>query len=80
MSRQVLPDVDIQLTNFVATLFLFVLADLLHSSHVLSRHAIFCCDIVPLLYSVRDRRNIVVKDSSYHLHDVYRNTQNSIAT
>ena len=52
MPRQVLPDVDIQLTNLVATLYLFVSADLLHSSHVLSRHIVFCRDIAPLLYSV----------------------------
>ena len=52
MSQQVLPGVDIQLTNLVATLTFFVSADLLHSSHVLSRHAIFCRDIALLLYSV----------------------------
>ena len=52
MPRQVLPDVDIQLTNLVATLSLFVLVDLLHFSYVLLRHAVFCCDIAPLLYSV----------------------------
>ena len=52
MSRQVLPGVDIQLTNLVATLSFFVSADLLHSSNVLSRHAVFCHDIAHLLYSV----------------------------
>ena len=52
MSRQVLHGVDIQLTNLVATLTFFVSADLLHSSHVLSRHAIFHRDIALLLYSV----------------------------
>ena len=52
MSRQVLPDVDIQLTNLVATLSFFVSVDLLNYSHVLSRHAVFCHDITPLLYSV----------------------------
>ena len=52
MSRQVLLDVDIQLTNFIATLSLFVSSDLLHSPHVLSRHAIFCRDIAHLLYLV----------------------------
>ena len=38
--------------NLVATLFLFVSADLSHSSYVLLRHAVFCRDIVLLLYSV----------------------------
>ena len=52
MSRQVFPGVDIQLTNLVSTLTLFVSNDLLHSSHVLSRHIIFCHDITLLLYSV----------------------------
>ena len=52
MSRQVLLGVDIQLTNLVATSTFFVLADLLHSSHILSRHAILCHDIALLLYSV----------------------------
>ena len=52
MSRQFLPDVDIQLTNLVATLSLFVSADLLHSSHVLLQHVLFYRDIAPLLYSV----------------------------
>ena len=52
MSRQVPPGVDIQLTNLVATSSLFVSADLLHSSHVLSRQAVFCCDIALLLYLV----------------------------
>ena len=52
MSRQVLPGVDIQLTSLVATFIFFVSADLLHSSHVLSRHTTFCCDIASLLYSV----------------------------
>ena len=52
MLRQVLPSVDIQLTNLVATLTFFVSADLLHSSHVLSRHVVFCRDIAPLLYLV----------------------------
>ena len=52
MSRQVLLGVDIQLTNLVATLSFFVSTDLLHSSYVLSRHAVFCRDIVPLLYLV----------------------------
>ena len=52
MSRQVLSTFGIQLTNLVATLSLFVSADLLHSSHVLSRHAVFCRDITLLLYSV----------------------------
>ena len=63
MSRQALPDVDIQLRNLVATLSLFVSADLLHSSYVLSRHSSFsifnplCCD----------RRNIIVTDFLSHL-------------
>ena len=52
MSRQVLSNVSIQLINLVATLSLFVSADLLHSSHVLSRHAVFCRDITLFLYSV----------------------------
>ena len=52
MSRHVLPGVDIQLTNLVAILIFFVLASLLHSSHVLSRHTIFYHDIALLLYSV----------------------------
>ena len=52
MSRKVLPGVDIQWTNLVTTLSFFVLADLLHSSHVLSRHAVFCRDIAPFQYSV----------------------------
>ena len=52
MSRQVLLGVDIHLTNLVATLSFFVSADLLHSSHVLSRHVVFCRDITYLLYSV----------------------------
>ena len=52
MSLQALPGVDIQLTNLVATLTFFVSTDLLHSSHVRSRHAIFCPDIALLLYSV----------------------------
>ena len=52
MLRQVLPGVDIQLTNLVATLSFFVSTDLLHSSYVLSPHAVFCRDIAPLLYSV----------------------------
>ena len=52
MARQVLPGVDIQLTNLVATLTFFVSADLLYSSYVLSRHAIFCRNIALLLYSV----------------------------
>ena len=38
--------------NLVATLFLFVSADLLHSSHILSRYVVFCRDIALLLYSV----------------------------
>ena len=46
MSRQVFLGVDIQLTNLVATLTFFVSADLLHSSHVLSRHAVFCRDML----------------------------------
>ena len=37
--------------NLIATLFLFVSADLLHSSHVFLRHTVFCRDIA-LLYSV----------------------------
>ena len=37
--------------NLVATLFLFVSIDLLHASHVLSRHTVFFRDIA-LLYSV----------------------------
>ena len=51
MSQQVLPGVDIQLTSIAVTLIFFVLADLLHSSYVLSRHSSssifspFCCDI-----------------------------------
>ena len=52
MSQQFLLGANIQLTNLVATLSFFVLADLLHSSHVLSRHTIFCRDIALLLYSV----------------------------
>ena len=52
MLRHVPPSVDIQLTNLVATSSLFVFANLLYSSHVLSRHAVFCCDITLLLYSV----------------------------
>ena len=52
MSQQVLLSVGIQLTNLIATLSFFVLVDLLHSSHVLSQHAIFCCEIALLLYSV----------------------------
>ena len=52
MSLQVLSGVHIQLTNLVSTLTFFVSADLLHSFHVLSRHAIFCHNIAPLLYSV----------------------------
>ena len=48
MSRQVLSDVGIQLKNLVATIYFFVSTDLLHSSHVLSRHAVFCRDIAPL--------------------------------
>ena len=52
MSRQVLPDVDIQLTNFVTTLFLFVSANLLHSSRVLSRHVVFCHEIAHLIHSI----------------------------
>ena len=52
MSRQVLPGANIQPTNLVATLTFFVLADLLHSSNVLSQHAIFYHDIALLLYSV----------------------------
>ena len=52
MSQQVLPGVDIQLKSLIATLTFFVSADLLHSSHVLSRHVIFCRDIALLLYSV----------------------------
>ena len=52
MSRQVLPDVDIQLKILVATLSLFVSADLLHSSHVLSRHVVFYRDIAPFLHLV----------------------------
>ena len=47
MSRQVLSNVGIQLKNLVTTLSFFVSVDLLHSSHVLSRHAIFCGDIAP---------------------------------
>ena len=52
MSQQVLPGVDIQLTNLVGTLTFFIFADLLHSSHVLLRHVVFCRDITLLLYSV----------------------------
>ena len=52
MSRQVLLGVDIQLTNLITTLTFFVSTDLLHYSHVLSQHAVFCRDITPLLYSV----------------------------
>ena len=52
MSRQVLPDVDIQQTNLVPTLSFFVSTDLLHSSHVLLRHLVFCREIAHLLYSV----------------------------
>ena len=50
MSRQVLLGLDIQLKNLVATLTFFVSTDLLHSSHVLSRHAIFCHYRALLLY------------------------------
>ena len=52
MLQQVLLGVDIQLTNLVAISTFFVSTDLLHSSYVLSRHAIFCRDIALLLYSV----------------------------
>ena len=52
MSRQVLPGVDIHLTNLVTTLSFFVSTNLLHSSHVLWRHVVFCCDIAHLLYLV----------------------------
>ena len=52
MSQQVLPSVDIYLTNLVATLTFFVFADLLHSSHVLLRDVVFCHDIALLLYSI----------------------------
>ena len=52
MSLQVPPGVDIQLTNLVTTSSLFVSTDLLHYSHVLSRHTVFCCDIALLLYSI----------------------------
>ena len=52
MLLQVLPGVDIQLTNLVTTLTFFVSTDLLHSSYVLSQHVVFFCDIAPLLYSV----------------------------
>ena len=52
MSQQVLPGVNIQLTNLVATLYFFVSADLLHSCHVPSRHVVFCCDIAHILYLV----------------------------
>ena len=38
--------------NLVATLFLFVSTDLLHSSHVLSRHIVFFRNIALLLYSI----------------------------
>ena len=52
MSRQILLGVDIQLINLITTLSFFVSADLLHSSHVLSRYVVFYHDIDPLLYSV----------------------------
>ena len=52
MSQQVLLGVDIQLTNLVATSTFVVSTDFLYSSHVLSRHVIFCSDIALLLYSV----------------------------
>ena len=52
MSRKVLPGVDIQLINLVATLTFFVSAGLLHPSHVQSRQAVFYRDIDPLIYSV----------------------------
>ena len=52
MSQQVLSGVDIQLINLVATLSFFVSADLLHSSHVLSQHAVFYHDVAHFLYSV----------------------------
>ena len=52
MSRQVFLGVDIQLTTLVATLTFFVSANLLHSSHLLSQHAVFCRDIARLLYAV----------------------------
>ena len=51
MSQQVLPSVNIQLTNLVATLSLFVSTNLLRSSHIYWRHAVFCHDITPFLYS-----------------------------
>ena len=38
--------------NLFSTLSLFVSADLLHSSHVLSRHHVFCSDIALLQYLV----------------------------
>ena len=63
MSRQVFPGVDTQLTNLVIKLSFFVSTDLLHSSHVLSRHSsssIFS----PLCY---DRGNIVMTDFLSHL-------------
>ena len=50
MSRQVPPGFGIQHKKPCRSLF--VSADLLHSSHVLSRHAVFCRDIALLLYSV----------------------------
>ena len=52
MSRHILLGVDIQLTNLVATLTFLVSADLLHSTSILSQHAIFCHNVALLLYSV----------------------------
>ena len=46
LSRQIPLSVDIKLTNLVAISSLFVSADLLHSSHVLLRHAVFCRDML----------------------------------
>ena len=83
MLRQVLPDVDIQLTNLVATLSLFVSVDLLHSSHDLSQHAVFCHDIAPLLYSllcVATEEILSLQISLAICFDVCRDTQNSVAT
>ena len=52
MLEQISAGVDIQLTNLVATSSLFFSVDLLHSSHALSRHAVFFRDIALLLYSI----------------------------
>ena len=83
MSRKVLPSVDIQLKNLVAILTFFVSADLLHSSLVLSRHAIFCCNISLLLYSVLcvATEEILSRQISLTIFlDVCRDIENSVVT